>query len=198
MTKGGKADKLILAKTTHSVPQGTQWGFNFKATFMDTTRRTANYAFIDSQNLNLGVKSQGWLLDFKRFRVLLRDKYGVEKAFLFIGYMAGNQKLYTSLQDAGYICVFKPTLEIRNGNKVLVKGNVDAELVLHSMIEFQNYERAVIVSGDGDFYCLIEYLDSKDKLAKIIVPNFKFSSLLRRFSKFIVNIQLFKNKLLMK
>lgn len=62
-----------------------------------------NYAFIDSQNLNLGVKSQGWLLDFKRFRVFLRDKYYIEKAFLFIGYVVGNQHLYTSLQEAGYI-----------------------------------------------------------------------------------------------
>jgi len=157
-----------------------------------------NYAFIDSQNLNLGVKSQSWLLDFRRFRVFLKDKYKVEKAFLFIGYVVGNQGLYTFLQDAGYICVFKPTLEIKFGNKIQVKGNVDAELVLHAMIEFSNYERAVIISGDGDFYCLLEYLSGKDKLAKVIVPNLHYSSLLRRFSKFIVNIQLFKEKLKIK
>ncbi|MBL7158947.1 hypothetical protein ISS85_00520 [Candidatus Microgenomates bacterium] len=38
-----------------------------------------NYAFIDSQNLNLGVLSQGWRLDFARFRVYLKEKYKVEK-----------------------------------------------------------------------------------------------------------------------
>lgn len=157
-----------------------------------------NYAFIDSQNLNLGVRSQGWLLDFRRLRVFLKDKYHVEKAFLFIGYVVGNQHLYTSLQKAGYICVFKPTLEVSHGTKSYIKGNVDAELVLHTMIELLNYERAVIVSGDGDFYCLLEYLSGKDKLAKVIVPNLRYSSLLRRFSKFIVNIQLFKEKLRIK
>ncbi len=157
-----------------------------------------NYAFIDSQNLNLGVKSQGWLLDFKRFRIFLRDKYHVEKAFLFIGYVVGNQNLYTFLQKVGYICVFKPTLEVKYGIKSFIKGNVDAELVLHTMIELPNYERAVIVSGDGDFYCLLEYLSGKDKLAKVIVPNLRFSSLLRRFSHFIVNIQLFEEKLRIK
>ena len=157
-----------------------------------------NYAFIDSQNLNLGVKSQGWLLDFKRFRIFLRDKYHVEKAFLFIGYVVGNQNLYTFLQKVGYICVFKPTLEVIYGIKSFIKGNVDAELVLHTMIELPNYERAVIVSGDGDFYCLLEYLSGKDKLAKVIVPNLRFSSLLRRFSHFIVNIQLFEEKLRIK
>jgi len=48
------------------------------------------YAFIDSQNLNLGVRSQGWVLDFKRFKKYLEDKYDVSKAFLFVGYVAGN------------------------------------------------------------------------------------------------------------
>ena len=158
-------------------------------------RLSNNYAFIDSQNLNLGVKSQGWDLNFSRFRQLLRDKYKVEKAYLFIGFVPGNQMLYSELQKAGYICIFKPTLEIRENNKIKVKGNVDAELVLHTMIEYPNYEKAIIVSGDGDFHCLIEYLIKQNKLRKIIVPNTHFSSLLRKFSSFIVNIQLFKEKL---
>ena len=153
-----------------------------------------NYAFIDSQNLNLGVKSQGWNLDFKRFRVY-HDKYKVKKAFLFIGYVVGNQTLYTYLQEAGYICIFKPTMEIKENNEIKIKGNVDAELVLHAMIQYSNYDKAVIISGDGDFYCLVEYLVENKKLLKMIVPNRKYSSLLRKFSTFIVNIQLFKHKL---
>lgn len=154
-----------------------------------------NYAFIDSQNLNLGVKSQGWQLDFARFRTFLRDKYKVTKAFLFIGYVVGNERLYTYLQKCGYVCIFKPTLEIKEGGNIKVKGNVDAELVLHTMIEYSNYDKAVIVSGDGDFHCLVEYLNEKSKLLKIIVPNARYSSLLRKFNDFISNIQLFKNKI---
>ncbi len=157
--------------------------------------QTNNYAFIDSQNLNLGVKSQGWLLDFKRFRVFLKDKYNVEKAFLFIGYVVGNEGLYTSLQQFGYICIFKPTLEVKLNGQYKTKGNVDADLVLHAMIELVNYDKAIIISGDGDFHCLVEYLSEHEKLAKIIVPNVHFSSLLRRFNKFIVNIQFFRSKL---
>lgn len=81
-----------------------------------------NYAFIDSQNLNLGVRDQGWKLDFKRFRVYLKDKYHVQKAFLFIGYVPGNESLYTGLQHADYIVVFKPTLAVKKRKKVVVKG----------------------------------------------------------------------------
>jgi len=153
------------------------------------------YAFIDSNNLNLGILSQDWKLDFARFRIYLKDKYHVEKAFLFIGYVPGNQQLYTFLQKVGYIVVFKPILEISKEKKTKIKGNVDAELVLHTMIEYKNYDKAIIVSGDGDFYCLIEYLANNNKLAKIIVPNKKYSSLLRKFAMFIVNISFLKDKL---
>ncbi|MGH2565471.1 MAG: NYN domain-containing protein [Ginsengibacter sp.] len=138
-----------------------------------------NYAFIDSQNLNLSIKDQGWLLDYKRFCVYLKDKYNVSKAFLFIGYVPTQQTLYTVLQRQGYILVFKPTLDLRDGK---VKGNVDAELVLHAMIEWNNYHKAVIITGDGDFHCLIEYLKKKGKLEVLLVPDqYKFSTLLKKF-----------------
>lgn len=151
------------------------------------------YAFIDSQNLNLGVQSQGWRLDFARFRVYLKDKYKVNKAFLFIGFIPKHKKLYSFLEKSGYNIVYKPVIE-SNRKSMPVKGNVDAELVLHAMIQFPNYQKAIIVSGDGDFYCLAEYLEKKKKLEKIIVPNKRYSSLLRRFGKYIVNVAQFKSR----
>ncbi|MBI2052214.1 MAG: NYN domain-containing protein [Parcubacteria group bacterium] len=152
-----------------------------------------NYAFIDSQNLNLSIRELGWRLDFGRFRPYLKDKYAVTKAFLFIGYVAGNETLYTSLQNMGYVCIFKPTLELSDGR---VKGNVDAELVLHTMIELKNFDQAVLVSGDGDFYCLVEYLLKIDKLKKMIIPNQKqYSGLLKRLSSPNRNIFDFMNSL---
>lgn len=91
-----------------------------------------NYAFIDSQNVNLAIRSLGWKLDYQRFRVYLAEKYAVKKAFLFIGYVERNNSLYTSLQDAGFLCIFKPTLVYKDGT---TKGNCDAELVLQAMIK---------------------------------------------------------------
>lgn len=136
-----------------------------------------NFAFIDSQNVNLAIRDLGWRLDWHRFRVYLREKYGVEKAFLFIGYIEGNAELYTALQDAGFLCVFKPTLTHKDGT---TKGNCDAELVLQAMIEYEKYQKAVIVTGDGDFYCLVKHLAERGKLEAVLVPNrFKFSALLK-------------------
>lgn len=154
------------------------------------------YAFIDSQNLNLGIRDAGWHLDFTRFLVYLRDKYKVKKAFLFIGYVAGNEALYTSLQKAGYIVIFKPTLEYKKGKERFTKGNVDAELVLHSMIEYPNYDKAIVVSGDGDFHCLIEYLDNQKKLKYLLIPNpLKYSALLRKFRPYFIYVNKLQKKL---
>ena len=107
--------------------------------------------------------------------------------------MPQNQDLYTGLQKDGYILVFKPTLTLPDGT---VKGNVDAELVLHTMIEYPNYNKALIVTGDGDFYCLVDYFIKHDKLLKLMIPDEKkFSSLFRKLMPRIVFMNNLKDKL---
>ncbi len=148
-------------------------------------RKEVNYAFIDSQNLNLGIRSKGWELDFKKFRIYLNDKYHVKKAFLFLGYIESNSKLYSYLRNVGYTLIFKPAIRYKKDGKYKIKGNVDVELVMTSMIELKNYSNAVIVSGDGDFYFLVKYLYKEKKLKALLVPNNKYSSLLREFQESI-------------
>jgi len=69
-----------------------------------------NYAFIDSQNVNLSIRELGWILDWKKFRVYLREKYKIQKAYMFLGYMAGNEGLYKFLRESGYALIFKDIL----------------------------------------------------------------------------------------
>lgn len=152
-----------------------------------------NYAFIDSQNLNLSIKALGWKLDFRRFRIYLKEKYNIEVAYLFIGYLPENQDLYNSLQKYGYVLIFKPTLKQKDGK---VKGNCDAELVLQAMIDCSNYRKAVIVSGDGDFHCLAYYLNQQNKLEKILIPDkFNYSALLKKIGSKLAFLNDLKYKL---
>ncbi len=138
-----------------------------------------NYAFIDSQNLNLSIQNLGWKLDFARFRAYLRDTHNVSRALIFIGYMEEQADLYHHLELAGYELIYKPTLSYKDGS---TKGNVDVEMVMHTILEMPSYHQAVIVTGDGDFYSLINYLLAQGKLAKVIVPNqFRYSTLLKQF-----------------
>jgi len=139
-----------------------------------------NYAFIDSQNVNLGVQQDlGWKLDWKKFRVYLKEKYNVSIAYLFIGYVPQNQDLYSSLQKAGFVLMFKPVIPDKDGN---IKGNIDADLVLQAMIDYRNYDKAVIVTSDGDFYSLVRYLYERNKLKKVISPYVKTCSVLLKKS----------------
>lgn len=138
-----------------------------------------NYAFIDSNNLNLGIQSLGWKLDFRKLRIYLKEKYNVSTAYLFIGYVAINQDLYSSLQKTGFVLVFKPTLPDKDGK---VKGNIDANLVLQAMIDYKNYDKAVIITSDGDFYCLVKYLYENNKLKTVVSPYTKTCSVLLKKS----------------
>lgn len=177
-------------------------------------RSTPNtYAFIDSQNLNLGTQRMGWKLDWRKFRKFLADKYGVTQAYMFIGYMSENESLYEYMHELGYLVVLKPTIDVsahhdtdkdgqtkRDGHdkdkeKPLIKGNVDAELVLYAMKELPNYKKAIVVSGDGDFFSLIEYLEQQGKLSHVLTPNWQYSSLLKPFESKIVRLDQLRRQL---
>lgn len=135
------------------------------------------YAFIDSQNLNLGIRGLGWQLDFYRFRVYLNDKYNVSKAYLFLGYISKNKKLYDYLESCRYELIFKPTIIDPSGK---TKGNVDAELIVWTMrcVYEEICDKVIIISGDGDFSILADFLLEKNKLLQFIVPNYKTMSIL--------------------
>ena len=141
-----------------------------------------NFAFIDSQNVYKGTRRDlGWELDWVRFRVYLKHKFHITKAYLFIGFMPEHNNIYDELQQAGFILKFKPVLP--NG-KDGVKGNIDADLVLQTMIDYPNYDQAVIVSSDGDFYSLARHLYENGKLRAVLSPHKETcSSLLRKSSK---------------
>ena len=162
---------------------------------MAKTKRP-NYAFIDGANLHFGVRSQNWRMDYKKFRLYLKNKYNIGKAFIFIGWIEDNQELYDHLKKDGFELVFKPTVSYMEKGSLTQKGNVDAELVLYAAaIEYDNYDKAIIVTSDGDFACLLKFLIEKKKLKKIITPTGKYSSLLSPFRDHIVLIRSIKTKI---
>jgi uncharacterized LabA/DUF88 family protein len=154
-----------------------------------------NYAFIDSQNLYLGVSNDviskkgkkiytGQRLDYRKFRSYLREKYNVRKAYIFIGFIPTNNKLYSYLQEAGYTIVFKTIATyLDESGDLQTKGNVDTDIVLYAAAVLEGeYEKAIFVSGDGDFLSLYKYLDDQGKLGEILVPNrHRYSKLLNGY-----------------
>lgn len=144
-------------------------------------KRENNFAYIDAQNVYRGIKSLGWQIDWFRFRRYLKEKYGVTMAYMFLGYVSSNDGLYELLQKAGFIIKFKLVIPDSAGKP---KGNVDADLVLQAMIDMEEYDSAVIVTSDGDFYCLVRHLYQSRKLKLVMSPYVKTcSTLLKKEAK---------------
>lgn len=152
-------------------------------------------AYIDASNLKFGVAQSGWHMDYRKFRAWLRDKFGVTHAILFMGLRPENADLYNSLQSYGFDIVFRPTLTSKDG---VTKGNVDGELILKVSRDFfeQHLSSATLVSGDGDYHCIVEFLKEKKVPVTVVSPNKKYLSLLlKRTNVPIVILDEFVHKL---
>jgi uncharacterized LabA/DUF88 family protein len=142
-------------------------------------KRENNYAFIDTQNIVRGLERLGWFIDWKKFRVYLEHKYHVTKAFLFLGYLYKNERTYKELRAGGFELIFKEVYEFEGK----IKGNIDVELAMQVFIEMNNFDKAVIVSGDGDFQSLVKYLKEKDKFRVCIAVSAKeCSAILKKYT----------------
>jgi uncharacterized LabA/DUF88 family protein len=168
-------------------------------------------AFIDNQNLNVTVQNLGWKMDWRKFRRFLADKFGVTTAYMFIGYVPEYEDMYKSLHEAGYAIVLKPTFDMTRPRENMVpndseekpekeekrpiKGNIDAELTLWAVKEIHNYDKAVLVTGDGDFYSLVEFLEEQGKLLKLLTPGPHYSRLYNKYDSYIDRLDKYRRQL---
>ena len=148
-------------------------------------KKVNNYAFIDGQNLYLGTKEKGWSVNHTKLRKYLSDKYNVTQAYYFLGFVSEKeQDLYDNLQKAGFILSFREHSPALKGKK---KGNVDTDIVFHIMKTLyrkEDFNKVILVSGDGDYKLLVEFLIEEKKFEKILFPNFKrASSLYKKITK---------------
>ncbi len=164
--------------------------------------RSNHYVFIDGQNLYLSLKSKGWSIDYSKFRRYLSEKYSITKAFYFIGEDRSQQVVYDSLKKAGFEVVFKKLVEYKkriNGKiQTFQKGNIDSDLIMRVVreVEKDNFDKAMLISGDGDFLPLLDWLDEKEKLFKIGIPSIKDKShLLDKYQQYFFFLEFLKNKI---
>jgi len=145
------------------------------------SKEEKNIAFIDGQNLHFWTSTENWKIDFARFRIYLQKKLKVEKAYYFLWFLNENeQDLYTRLQESGFIVVFRE----HNANmKWKKKGNVDVDICFEMMKNYadnNNFDKVVLVSGDGDYIKPVKYLINKKKFKQMLFPNNKYSSLYKQ------------------
>lgn len=156
-----------------------------------------NFAFIDGQNLHMGTNSEkpAWSVDFFKFREYLRKKYDVTRAYYFLGFVIdGKNDLYDKIQEAGFVLKFREHSSVMIGKK---KGNVDSDIIFSVMKKIykkEPFDKIVLVSGDGDYKMLVDFLIEENRFKKILFPNKKFASSLykkitRIYFDYLANIK---------
>ena len=134
--------------------------------------------YIDGNNLYRSAKELGFEIDYKKFRGWLRQKYNPTNTYLFIGLVPSRTAFYEHLQECGFILIFKQTISVAG----TIKGNCDAELVLKTVSDFYTkaFTSCILITGDGDFGCLVEFLQTNKAIGRILSPDEKKCSILLR------------------
>ena len=168
-----------------------------KVVFHTSHKKEKVFAFIDAQNIAKGVENSGWKINWGVFRQWLAKHHNVSQAYMYIGYMAENRDLYLQLNNNGFNIDLKQTVKSITRDPMRsndVKGNVDVDLTIGVWREYSNYDKAIIISGDGDFTSLIQHLIDNKKLKKIIVPEF-YSSLFKKFNEYVIELNNYRGEL---
>jgi len=135
-------------------------------------KQLQNIAFVDGQNLHLGTRGNSWAIDHIKFRTYLKEKYKIDEAYYFLGFIStGEQDLYDRLQKAGFILSFREHPANLKGSK---KGNVDSDIIfslMKKLVENEPFDKAFIISGDGDYKKLVDFLIKRVKFGKMLFPN---------------------------
>jgi len=145
--------------------------------------RAYNFAFIDGANLHLTYENLDWELDYQKLRNYLEKKLDVIVAYYFIGRTEQNKDIYAKLETYGYTSKLKePSPYIAEEEycphcKKLIKpamqkykSDCDSFMTLQIILDAHIYDRAVLITSDGDFDNLVKWLVLKDKLKLVFAP----------------------------
>lgn len=112
------------------------------------------FAFIDASNFFYGgEKSLGWKIDYQK------------------------------LERFGYKLFLKPVkLYEQEDGTTRRKANRDVELAFHLMKEKNNFDRVVVLSGDGDFLPVLKYLRDSGKELIILARGPRTAKEIRQFA----------------
>ncbi len=145
-----------------------------------SNEKVKNIAFVDGQNLYMNTAKKEinpWVINLARFRIYLEKKYNVDKAYYFLGYVQDtNQELYEEIQKAGFVLLFRQHNPAMIGKK---KGNVDSDIIFHvmkKMYKKEEFGKVILVSGDGDYKLLVDFLVEENRFGKMLFPDKQYAS----------------------
>jgi len=122
------------------------------------------FVFIDASNIIYGASELGWKVDFEKLIKYLKERFGARKVFYYAGLDPENKKqlkFCERLQEFGFILHLVPLKTFKGGIK---KGDVDSRLTFDLMKLEKEYDEAIVMTGDGDYFWVLEYLLERKKI----------------------------------
>lgn len=168
-------------------------------------KNLTTYAFIDAANIIYGTRDDGWKVDFKKLFKYLKERYKCKKIYYFAGLDTNNkkqQKFYKKLEEFGYLLVLKQVkiYPQPDGSKVR-KANCDVDLTFYAMRDKDKFDKAIFMTGDGDFFVMLDYFIKQNKEILVTANGKRTAREIRqlvgeRFTdlKLIKKLVAFKNK----
>lgn len=145
-------------------------------------KKIKTYAFVDASNIIYGARAEGWFIDQKKLFKYLKTKFGISKAFFYYGKDSKNikqEKFLKRLKEFGYTLRVK---EIKRYGKKS-KANCDVDLTMDVLLNIGRYQQVIILSGDGDFLPLIQYVMKQKKEVVVIASPRSTAREIREFVK---------------
>lgn len=126
--------------------------------------------YIDMQNIHKSTVEQWRIIDRWLFLKYLHEKFLIDQAIMFVGYIQKYKHFYDKLTGVWYMLVFKEVLVRKDGT---IKWDVDIDIAIHAMkhISDNNISEAYLVTGDADYNSLINEWTKIEKFGKLLVPN---------------------------
>lgn len=136
--------------------------------------RNAVYVFIDASNLWEAQKAKGRFFDYQKLLDFIRRTHTASavKVFYYTAYPAdgtrtysidGKHKFFTFLKKGLGFTIRKKELKriavtTEAGESMEEKGNMDVEMTVDALHYRDQYDCAILFTGDSDFLALVTYL----------------------------------------
>lgn len=106
-----------------------------------------------------------------------------EAQLFLIGRHLQRTRFYLRLDEFGYKLFLKPVkLYEQDDGTTKRKANCDVDMAFHLMKEKDNFDRAVVLSGDGDFLPVLKYLKENEKEVVILGRGGRTAKEIRQFA----------------
>ena len=167
----------------------------------DESSKPITYAFVDAANvIYRGNGPNDWKIDLRKLLGYLKERFGASAVFYYGGIDRKNDAqcgINRKMAKWGYLLRLNPVKYFQNEQgKLYRKADVDSRMTFEIMQKLPQYDRAIVLTGDGDFYWVLEYLlQQKDRVWLVANPRKTAKELKKLFGANFANLDSLRSQL---